>query len=560
MAKDISFGDMARRDILFGVNALADSVGVTLGPRGRNVVIEHRAAGLPPVATKDGVTVAQAIELSGRRESIGVSMVRGMATTVAREAGDGSTTAVVIARRVADETRKALACGMNPRDLAFGVEQALRAVDAYLEKAARPCVDRRMLAHVAAIASGGDDDIGEIVADALERAGEGGVVTAQIGDSIVDEIDCVDGMRWEQGFRSPYFQTDSQRRVAELEDAHVLIYDRVVNDFSELIPTLEIVRKLGGSLLVVAENFEESALPGLLLNHIRKNLCSVAVKGPGYGDGRYEYLLDLAALTGARPIMESFGEDLASVTPAHLGRARRVVVSEDETLVIGAGGDAAAIADRLARARRELDWIVNGDPKKGSPSGKRREVEKLEERISALTGKLVTIKAGGYSDVLIKERLQRIDNALNSARMAREQGVIAGGGVGLYRARRALDGMTGDTLDMSHGVAIVRNSLDEPVRRIAANAALDAQELLFELRRANDDFYGYDVRAGQWGDLYELGVIDPVGVTRLALRNAVGTATSLMTVECAVTVIPPKDPTFGFNAEQAAMTREDPRS
>lgn len=559
MAKDIRFGDAVRRDILVGVRALADSVGVTLGPRGRNVIIEHRAHGLPPVATKDGVTVAQAIELPGRRESIGVSMVRAMATTVAREAGDGTTTAVVLARRIADDTRKALASGMNPRELSVGIERAMKAVDETLLRQARPCADRQTIAHVATIASGGDEAIGETVAGALEQAGDGGVVTAQLGEGVRDDIECVEGMRWEQGYRSPYFMTDSARQIAELEDAHVLIYDRVINDFAELIPTLEIVRKQGGSLLIVAENFEESVLPGLLLNHIRKNLRSIAVKGPGFGDSRYDYLLDLAALTGARPIMESFGEHLSSVTPAHLGKARRVVASEDETIVIGAGGDPAAVADRLARARRELDWIVNGDPSKGSPSGKRREVEKLEERISALTGRMVTIKVGGYTDVLIKERLQRVDNALNSARMAREEGVIAGGGVGLYRARRALEGLTGDNLDQNYGIGIVRNALDEPARRIAANAGLDVNELLFELRRNADGFFGYDVRRGVWGDMYEMGVIDPVAVTRLALRNAIGTATSLMTVECAITILPPEDPTFGFSGEEAAATREDPR-
>lgn len=560
MAKDIRFGDGARRDIFAGVQTLANSVGVTLGPRGRNVIIEHRADGLPPAATKDGVTVAQAIELPGRRESIGVSMVRAMATSVAREAGDGTTTAIVLARRVADDIRKALAAGLNPREVSLGVEMALRAVDAELQRMARPCEDRVTTARVATIASGGDEGIGAIVAAALQTAGVGGVVAAQLGEAIHDEIESVEGMRWEQGYRSPYFVTDSKRQVAELENAHVLIYDRVVNDFAELIPALEIVRERGGSLLVVAENFEEASLPGLLLNHIRQNLHSIAVRGPGFGDSRYDYLLDLAAITGARPIMESFGENLASVTPAHLGKARRVIASEDATVVIGEGADPAAVADRLARARRELDWIVNGDASKGSPSGKRREIEKLEERISSLTGKMVTIKVGGYTDVQIKERLQRVDNALSSARLAREEGVIAGGGVGLYRARRALDGLNAETLDQRHGIAIVQGALDEPLRRIATNAGLDAKEILFELRRADDDFFGFDYRAGAWGDLFEMGVVDPVAVTRFALRNAIATATSLMTVECAVTIIPPHDPTFGFSGEEAAATREDPRA
>lgn len=560
MARHIGFGDPVRMKLLDGVNTLADAVGVTLGPRGRNVVIEHRAAGLPPVATKDGVTVAQAIELAGRTESVGVSLVRQMATTVAKEAGDGTTTSVVLTRRIAVGTRKALAAGFNPRDLAIGMERAARAVDAELTRRARPCVDVRSLAHVATLAAAGEESIGAIVAEALGQAGEGGLVDVELGSALHDEIEAVEGMRWAQGYRSPYFMTDSTRKLAELEDAYVLVYDRVINDFTELLPALELVRRRKGSLLVVAENIAEEALPGLLLNHIRKNLCSIAVKGPGYGDSRYEYLLDLAALTGGRAIMEAFGEELSSVTLEHLGRARRVVVSEEETVVIGAGGDPAVIADRLASARRQAALITGGDASKGSPSGKRHDLENLHARIQALTGKVVTIKVGGFSDILIKERMQRIENALNSARAARDEGVVAGGGVALYRARAALANLDGDNLDERHGIAIIREALDEPIRRIAANAGVDVNELLFELKRSDDDFWGMDMRSGAYGDLYAAGVIDPARVSRLALRNAIATASSLMTVECAVTHIAPSDPTFGFDPHLAAQTREDPRS
>lgn len=560
MARNICFGDPVRMKLLDGVNVLADAVGVTLGPRGRNVVIEHRAAGLPPVATKDGATVAQAIELSGRTESLGVSLVRQMATTVAKEAGDGTTTSVVLTRRIAAEARKALAAGFNPRDLAIGMSQAARAVDADLASRARPCRDARSLAHVATLAAGGEDSIGAVVADALARAGEAGAVDVGLGAALHDEIEAVEGMRWEQGYRSPYFMTDSTRKIAELEDPYVLVYDRVISDFAELVPTLELVRRRKGSLLVVAESIADEALPGLLLNHIRKNLCSIAVRGPGYGDSRHDYLLDLAALTGGRAIMEAFGEDLSSVTIEHLGRARRVVASEDETVVVGAGGDTVAIAERLAAARRQAGLIAEGDPSKGSPSGKRRELENLHARINALTGKVVTIKAGGLTDIIIKERMQRIENALNSARAARSDGVVAGGGVGLYRARAALADLHGDNLDQNHGVDIVRDALDEPIRRIAANAGVDANEFLFELRRSDDDFWGMDMRNGTCGDLYAAGVIDPARVTRHAFRNAVATAASLMTVECAVTHIPPSDPTFGFDPHLAAETREDPRT
>jgi chaperonin GroEL len=354
--------------------------------------------------------------------------------------------------------------------------------------------------------------------------------------------------------------TDSTRKIAELENPYVLIYDRVINDFSELVPALELVRRQNGALLIVAENIVEAALPGLLLNHIRKNLCSIAVKGPGFGDSRYEYLHDLAALTGGRAIMEACGEELSSVTMAHLGRARRVVVREDETVVIGGAGDPVRVAERLASARREAEWITDGDPSKGSPSGKRHDLENLDTRIKSLSGKVVTIKAGGLSDILIKERMQRIENALASARAARSDGVVAGGGVGLYRARAALADVSGENLDQTHGIAIVRAALDEPIRRIAANAGRDANEFLFELKRSNDDFWGMDMRSGECGDLFAAGVIDPARVTRLALRNAVATAASLMTVECAVTHIPPRDPTFGFDPHLAAETREDPRS
>jgi chaperonin GroEL len=559
MARDIIFGDTVRRGLLDGVNTLADAVGVTLGPRGRNVIIEHRADGLPPVATKDGATVAQAIEHRSSMANAGVALLRHMATAVAREAGDGTTTSVVLTRRLARETRKALAAGMNPRDISLGMEKAWRAVDEDLSRRARPCDDARALAHVATLASGGDASIGALVAEALDLAG-GVVVSVELGSGVADEIESSEGMRWEQGYRSPYFMTDSARKTAELEDPYVLIYDRVISDLGELVPVLEMVRQRGGSLLVVAENITEEVLPALLLNHIRKNLRSVAVKGPGYGDSRYDFLIDLAALTGGRAILEACGDDLRNVSIVDLGRARRAIAREDETVVVGGAGDPKVIAQRLASVKQQADWIENGDASKGSPSGKRHELGKLNGRIASLSGKVVTIKAGGLSDILIKERMQRIDNSLNAARMAREEGVVAGGGVGLYRARAALSALEGDNLDQTHGVAIVKHALDEPLRRIAENAGMDAHEVMFELRRSNQDFWGLDANSGAYGDLYDAGVIDPVRVTRLALRNAVSTASSLMTVECAVMTIPPDDPTFGFDPHDAAKTREDPRA
>ncbi|QGM46797.1 Hsp60 family chaperonin [Methylocystis heyeri] len=558
MARDIHFGDTVRKGLLDGVDTLADAVAVTLGPLGRNVIIEHRADGLPPVATKDGATVAQAVEPPAAMGKAGVALMRHMATTVAKEAGDGSTTSVILARRLARETRKALAAGMNPRDVSLGMEKAWRAVDEDLSRRARPCSDRRALADVAKLASG-DESIGALVAEAFDLAGDG-VMSVELGSGVSDAIETSEGMRWAQGYRSPYFITDSSRKVAELEQPYILIYDRVISDLGELVPVLELVRERGGSLLIVAENIAEEVLPALLLNHIRKNLCSIAVKGPGYGDGRYDFLIDLAALTGGRAVLEACGDDLRKVTLGHLGRARRVIVGEEETLVVGGAGDPGAIAERLTSVRQQIDWIENGDPRQGSPSGKRRELEKLNDRVGALSGKIVTIKAGGLSDILIKERMQRIDNALNAARMAREGGVVAGGGVGLYRSQSALSTFRGDNLDQTHGVAIVKRALTEPLRRIVENAGHDAHEVMFELGRSNEEFWGFDAQSGVYGDLYEAGVIDPVRVTRLALRNAVSTASSMMTVECAVMTRPPADPTFGFDPHDAAVTREDPRA
>ncbi len=559
MARDIYFGDRVRRGLLDGVETLADAVAVTLGPLGRNVIIEHRADGLAPVATKDGATVAQAIEQRCAMGNAGVALVRHMATTVAKEVGDGTTTSVVLTRRLARETRKALAAGMNPRDVSLGMEKAWRAVDEDLSRRARSCEDARALAHVARLAAGGDESIGALVAEALELAG-GGVVSVELGSGVADEIETSEGMRWAQGYRSPYFMTDSTRKLAELEDPHILIYDRIIGDLGELVPVLEMVRKRGGSLLIVAENIAEEVLPALLLNHIRKNFCSVAVKGPGYGDSRYDFLTDLANLTGGRAILEACGDDLRNVTLEHLGRARRVIVHEEETVVVGGAGDPTAVAERLASVRQQAHWIERGDPKSGSPSGKKHELDKLRDRIGALSGKVVTIKAGGLSDILIKERMQRIENALNAARIARDGGVIAGGGIGLYRSRSALSTLRSDNLDQTHGVAIVERALDEPLRRIVENAGFDAHEVMFELRGSNEEFWGLDAQSGVYGDLYEAGVIDPVRVTRLALRNAVSTASSMMTVECAVMTRPPDDPTFGFDPHVAAATREDPRA
>jgi chaperonin GroEL len=559
MAQEIIYGSRARSRIMGGIDKLADTVSITMGPRGRNVLIEHRTSGLLPVLTRDGMTVIEYLLFGDRIEDLGIHLIRQMAREMSKSVGDGTSTSVALMRSIAREASRGMAAGLNSRDLRIGIELATRAVIDELAIIARPCRDEASVKRIAALAAHDAEEIGVLISDAIDKAGTSGTVVIELGSGRADEIELVSGVKWEQGYRSPYFVTDRDRHVAELTNPLVLIYDRRIEEFAELIPVLELARKQQRSLLIAAEDIAEAALPGILLNHIRGNLHAVAVRSPGHGDNRYERLIDLAVLTGGRAILEAEGSSLATVTPADLGSAAKVTVTEDFTTLVGGGGDAALIEDRAASVRHQIEQRRNADPTRGSPKGALAEMEVLKERLGALIGRVAYVKIGGGSDVEIKERLQRAENAYNSATAAMAEGIVPGGGVALARCTRALDRLRGENIGQDRGIAIVKTALREPISRISANAGYNAAEVFFNVTRSTNPNWCFDARTGEYGDAYELGLIDPVRVTRLAILKAASTAGMLLTTDCVVSDVVPDDPTFGFTPEWAAATREDPR-
>jgi chaperonin GroEL len=558
MAKDIRYGDIARRKMLAGANLLADAVQVTLGPRGRNVMIEHRTSGILPVVTKDGVTVARSIAVDDRFESAGINMFKDMAGKVSKECGDGTTTTIVLARYIARKVLAAMGAGLDPNGLRTGLELGTHAAIEDLERRAKSCADKHSIVRIGATASNGDVSVGELLASAFEKVGPKGAININLGNSVNDEIEFQEGAQWEQGWLSPYFMTDKTRRIAELADPYVLLYDRQIKQFDELVPILEIVGEAKGSLLIIAEDVEEAALGGVLLNHIRCVLKAIAVKPPAYGDRRKDTLADLACLLGGRAILEDNGDDLSHVKLSDLGRASRVEVTDSTTSLFGGAGDPEKIAERLHALRTEVQRIQNND--KGSPTGKLHDLDDLEERIANLSSVTATIKVGGGSEAEMKERLQRIENARNSVAAALAEGGLPGGGAGLLRCRKVLRGLSSTDIAVRHGIKIIEDAVGEPSRLIATNSGQDALAVQYETLTSDDELFGFDARAGRFCNLFEAGVIDPLRVTRLALQHATVAASTLMTTECVVTTLPPDDPTYGYTAEWAAATREDPRA
>jgi len=558
MAKDIRYGDIARRKMLAGANLLADAVQVTLGPRGRNVMIEHRTSGILPVVTKDGVTVARSIAVDDRFESAGINMFKDMAGKVSKECGDGTTTTIVLARYIARKVLAAMGAGLDPNGLRTGLELGTHAAIEDLERRAKSCADKHSIVRIGATASNGDVSVGELLASAFEKVGPKGAININLGNSVNDEIEFQEGAQWEQGWLSPYFMTDKTRRIAELADPYVLLYDRQIKQFDELVPILEIVGEAKGSLLIIAEDVEEAALGGVLLNHIRCVLKAIAVKPPAYGDRRKDTLADLACLLGGRAILEDNGDDLSHVKLSDLGRASRVEVTDSTTSLFGGAGDPEKIAERLHALRTEVQRIQNND--KGSPTGKLHDLDDLEERIANLSSVTATIKVGGGSEAEMKERLQRIENARNSVAAALAEGGLPGGGAGLLRCRKVLRGLSSTDIAVRHGIKIIEDAVGEPSRLIATNSGQDALAVQYETLASDDELFGFDARAGRFCNLFEAGVIDPLRVTRLALQHATVAASTLMTTECVVTTLPPDDPTYGYTAEWAAATREDPRA
>ena len=519
-AKEVKFHDGARTRILNGVNTLADAVKVTLGPKGRNVVIEKSFGS--PIITKDGVTVAKEIELKDKFENMGAQMVKQVASKTADVAGDGTTTATVLAQAIVKEGMKYVTAGMNPMDLKRGIDKATDAIVAELKILSKPCSTNKEIAQVAALSANSDTDIGNIIAKAMEKVGKEGVITVEDGKSLDNELDVVEGMQFDRGYISPYFVNNPEKQVCVLDDPLVLLHDKKVSNIRELLPVLEEVAKAGKPLLIIAEDLEGEALATLVVNSMRGVLKVAAVKAPGFGDRRKAMLEDIATLTGGTVIAEETGKQLEKTTIADLGRAKRVEIHKDATTLIDGAGDQAKIKARVATLQAEKELSTSDYDR-----------EKLQERIAKLAGGVAVIKIGAATEVEMKEKKDRVDDALHATRAAVEEGIVPGGGVALLRARAAAKGLKGANSDQDAGIKIVLRAIEEPLRAIAVNAG-DEASVVIDKVLAGKGSWGYNAGTSQYGDLIEMGVIDPTKVTRTALQNAASVAGLILTTDASV--------------------------
>ncbi|MGZ5082524.1 MAG: chaperonin GroEL, partial [Usitatibacter sp.] len=497
---------------------------VTLGPKGRNVVLD-KSYGAPRI-TKDGVTVAKEIELEDKFENMGAQMGREVASKTSDIAGDGTTTASVLAQAIVKEGIKLVAAGMNPMDLKRGVDRAVEAVCAHLKDAARPCATRTEIEQVATISANSDRAIGTIVANAMEKVGKEGVITVEDGSGLQSELEVVEGMQFDRGFLSPYFVNVPEKQRVVLEDAFILVHDKKIAAITELLPVLELVAKAGKPLLIIAEDVENEALATLVVNALRGVLKTCAVKAPGFGDRRKALLQDIAVLAGAHVIAEEAGLKLENAKAADLGRARRVEIDKDATTIIGGGGDAAAIASRVAELREQL---------KETKSDYDRE--KLQERIAKLSGGVAVVKVGAATEMELKERKSRVEDAVHATRAAVEEGVLPGGGVALLRARATLENLHGENADQDSGIRIVFRALEEPLRQIVSNAGEEPSVVLDRVLHGEGGF-GFNALTGEYGDMVKMGILDPCKVTRTALQNAASVAGLILTTDCMIAEIP----------------------
>ena len=518
-AKTIQFREDARGAVLRGVNTLARAVKVTLGPKGRNVVLQKSFGA--PLVTKDGVTVAKEIELPDKFENMGAQMVKEVASKTSDIAGDGTTTATVLAEAVFNHGSKLVAAGANPMDLKSGIDMAVAAVTAELETLAKPCDTNEQLAAVGTISANGDEDIGRILAEAMDKIGKEGVMTVEEAKGMETESDIVEGMQFDRGYLSPYFVNDSDRMEAVLEDALVLVHEKKISNMKDLLPILEKVAESGKPLLIIAEDVEGDALATLVVNNIRKTMVACAVKAPGFGDRRKAMLGDIATLTGANAVMEDLGIKLDAITMADLGTAERVVITKDNTTIVNGGGSASDIKARVKQIRAQIEETSSDYDR-----------EKLQERLAKLVGGVAVIYVGAATEVEMKEKKARVEDALNATRAAAEEGIVPGGGVALLRAQKALDKLDVSG-DFKFGVDIIRAACEAPLRAIANNAGEDASIIVARARDAEGGF-GWNAATGEWLDLIEAGVIDPTKVTRTALQNAASVAGLLLTTEAMI--------------------------
>lgn len=527
-AKDVKFSRDARERILRGVDILADAVKVTLGPKGRNVVIE-KSFGAPRI-TKDGVTVAKEIELKDKFENLGAQMVREVASKTNDIAGDGTTTATVLAQAIVREGMKSVAAGMNPMDLKRGIDMAVIAVVADLKARSKPVAGTAEIAQVGVISSNGDTIVGEKIAEAMEKVGKEGVITVEEAKGLDFELDVVEGMQFDRGYLSPYFITNPEKMSVELENPYILINEKKLSNLQALLPVLEAVVQSGRPLLIIAEDVEGEALATLVVNKLRGGLKVAAVKAPGFGDRRKAMLEDIATLTKGETISEDLGIKLENVTLAMLGSAKRVTIDKDNTTIIDGAGDEVNIKARVEQIRAQIETTTSDYDK-----------EKLQERLAKLAGGVAVIKVGGSTEVEVKERKDRVDDALHATRAAVEEGIVPGGGTALLYATKALEGMKGANDDQTRGVDIIRKALFAPVRQIAQNAGHDGAVISGKLLDGNDDTIGFNAQTGVYENLVQSGVIDPTKVVRTALQDAASVAGLLITTEAAITEAPADD-------------------
>jgi len=524
MAKDIQFGEDARAQMMIGVNKLADAVKVTLGPKGRNVVLD-KSWGAPTI-TKDGVSVAKEIELEDKFENMGAQMVKEVASKTADIAGDGTTTATVLAQSIAKEGVKAVAAGMNPMDLKRGIDKAVSAVVAELADLSNVVQNQEEIAQVGTISANGDAEIGKIIADAMDKVGKEGVITVEEAKGLETELDVVEGMQFDRGYLSPYFVTDTERMEASLDHPYILLFEKKIGNMRELLPVLEAVARTGKPLLIIAEDIEGEALATLVVNKVRGVVNVAAVKAPGFGDRRKAMMEDMAILTGGKVISEDLGLKLENVTLEDLGTAGNVKISKDATVIVDGAGEKADIEGRVALIRKQVEDSTSDYDK-----------EKMQERLAKLAGGVAVIKVGAATEVAMKEKKDRVDDALHATRAAVEEGIVAGGGVALIRARKALDNVSGINHDEDTGVKIIRRAIEEPLRQIVTNGGGEASVVVNEVSNGTGHF-GYNAQTEEYGDLVKMGVIDPTKVTRSALQYAASIAGLLITTEAMIADIP----------------------
>jgi chaperonin GroEL len=527
-AKEVMFGENGRRKMLAGVNVLADAVKVTLGPKGRNVILDKSFGA--PLITKDGVTVAKEIELKDKFENMGAQLVKEVASKANDEAGDGTTTATVLAQAIVNEGLKSVAAGMNPMDLKRGIDKAVESVVEKLRKMAKPCTDSKAIAQVGSISANGDESIGKLIAEAMEKVGKEGVITVEEASGISNELDVVEGMQFDRGYISPYFINKQNSMTVELENPYILLADKKISNIREMLPVLEAVAKSGRPLVIVAEDVEGEALATLVVNSMRGVVKVSACKAPGFGDRRKAMLQDIAVLTGGQVIAEEVGLELESATLEHLGRAKRVIMDKDNTTIIDGDGKAKEIETRVKAIRAQIEETTSDYDR-----------EKLQERVAKLAGGVAVIKVGAATEVEMKEKKARVEDALQATRAAVEEGVVPGGGVALVRALSSLEKLEGANEDQTAGIKLALRAMEAPLRQIVTNAGEEASVVVDAVKKGKGNF-GFNAATGQYGDMIEMGILDPAKVTRAALQAAASVAGLMVTTEAMVTEIPEPKP------------------